>query len=110
MELGGRFVLFHSGIGVWSSWHWDIVSRYIAIYVNYIHHLKTQLQAKNANKSRMNGMILNLLFELHFSRISECLSLAYDILVVACSFIFLVLFIFIFCDSLLYSPYLGLNA
>lgn len=55
------------------------------------------------------GMILNLLFELHFSRISESLSLACDLLIVACSFIFPILFIFIFCDSLLYSPYLGLN-
>jgi len=54
-------------------------------------------------------MILNLLFELHFSRISESRSLACDLLIIAYSFIFPVLFIFIFCDSLLYSPYLGLN-
>lgn len=55
------------------------------------------------------GVILNLLFELHFSRISESLSLASDVLIVAYSFIFPIIFIFIFCDSLLYSPYLGLN-
>lgn len=86
-----------------------VASRYIAIYVNYIHHLKHSCRQRMLTSPGWMGMILNLLFELHFSMISESLSLACDLLIVACSFIFPILFIFIFCDSLLYSPYLCLN-